>query len=189
MGLACSGLNARLGSSIVVKSDGWTDITGWRSVEATIDLSEADGGIDSKGRFYPAQQGAWVYGYLPQLLRAHFGVFNEHRQQAVTILRFISSVFQQHKRTLHTCIDSHSSMQASSFVLPIFVWTSFSATQRVWWLVLATTEMLTPASALSKEAAGSIACHAHLLRNAPDAQPKHISRNSNQKKWLQYQLS
>ena len=68
MVLIYAGFNARLRSSLVVKSDGWTDITGWRPAGATNVLSEADGGLYNKGRFYPFQQGTYVYGYLPKLL-------------------------------------------------------------------------------------------------------------------------
>ena len=87
-----TGFNARLQASLVVKSDGWTDITGWQSVGATNSLFKADGGINSQGRFYPSQQG--VHGALftncEHMCESSMGI--EHRPH--TSLYLVASIFK-----------------------------------------------------------------------------------------------
>ena len=50
-------LNANLRVSLLVKTEGWTDITSWRAVGVINGLYKADAGISKTGQFLPSQEG------------------------------------------------------------------------------------------------------------------------------------
>ena len=55
--LIYAGFNADLRATLVVKTEGWTDLTAWRAVGVTHDLYKADAGISNNGQFLPSQEG------------------------------------------------------------------------------------------------------------------------------------
>ena len=52
-----AGFNADLGVSLLVKTEGWTDITDWRVAGVSGSLYNANAEIDNDGRFLPSRKG------------------------------------------------------------------------------------------------------------------------------------